>query len=799
MSEGQGSGERHASDGAQGAGDDVTAGAVKDERAIEAPPPAEEQMKAHHEHVIIERSAKSTSSSRPSQLPMAGGSGFDQSRESRGEGRGADTADDRDADTANEAPVALAPSDRAQRAPAGADQPADALVEGIARMSLSAVISGAVSAPLLSSPSGREQQSRSAPASPAKDLQQARGGASQRTLHKDLHPGNVAMSPGRSQVALLDLGLPERAPTVAMPSPPRPTASLLGRHAAHPLPPGSSAAMLQMPVTPRQAHPSLPQHTTDNASPANASRPLARGGPTRDALLAESQQPQQPQQLQSAVVPGVAPPLQGMPSSTSARLRPAAHRQVSTPSPVDHAPPPHLPANAHPSGVRSDPLLRNTSSNSGTVGLVAARQPEHAQSSFYYDHAGSSKAAELTRVEPRYLGEPDELPGTNGGPAVEPIPAGHQQVIQCPPAIVGRIIGKGGETIRLIQSKFAVHVDIRQQGLPAGEPRPITITGSADSVAAAAAEIEKLIDSAPFGGVGSVIPGATVHAKTIDCPRERIAQVIGRAGATIRRLEDASGARLQLDQHAQPGPTITISSQHEESVATAERMLQDLFMQSTGPLAHGSHHHPGALGAAAQAGHYGAVAGPGYGIGGGRSRSAGIAPSMSSPSFPSEYYPSHERDRGHVRRGATYHHPPVLPTMAFNPRRAQPVPQQHAGPRLPRSRSAHQYGGSSAGWYQWNEDNALGSPLAGTEDAEAFYPSGLPGMAGAGLDVSPTRGGYFAQPAAPLSQQQQRQGQQQHQERATAVLAQQHQLQQAGLWSDGQMSAPGMAGGTWGY
>ena len=48
--------------------------------------------------------------------------------------------------------------------------------------------------------------------------------------------------------------------------------------------------------------------------------------------------------------------------------------------------------------------------------------------------------------------------------------------LECPPGIVGRIIGRGGETIRSLQQASGAHIMV-DQNFPEGHPRQITVTG----------------------------------------------------------------------------------------------------------------------------------------------------------------------------------------------------------------------------------------------------------------------------------------------------------------------------------
>ncbi len=79
------------------------------------------------------------------------------------------------------------------------------------------------------------------------------------------------------------------------------------------------------------------------------------------------------------------------------------------------------------------------------------------------------------------------------------VPAGQGDVTRtttCPPGIVGRIIGRNGETIKSLQSASGAHIMV-DQSMPEGQDRIINVTGKADSVDRAMKMVEELIKGEP--------------------------------------------------------------------------------------------------------------------------------------------------------------------------------------------------------------------------------------------------------------------------------------------------------------
>ena len=70
------------------------------------------------------------------------------------------------------------------------------------------------------------------------------------------------------------------------------------------------------------------------------------------------------------------------------------------------------------------------------------------------------------------------------------------ETVECPAGIVGRIIGRGGETIRALQSASEAHITV-DQNYPEGVPRKILIQGKPDACKRAAMMVSELINGEP--------------------------------------------------------------------------------------------------------------------------------------------------------------------------------------------------------------------------------------------------------------------------------------------------------------
>jgi len=151
--------------------------------------------------------------------------------------------------------------------------------------------------------------------------------------------------------------------------------------------------------------------------------------------------------------------------------------------------------------------------------------------------------------------------------------------IKCPPAFVGRIIGKGGETIKALQVHSGAHITLNQN-FPDGVDRLVLINGTPASITKAKSMVMDLITTTLT--INEVLEQYSSHRQQITCSKALIGKIIGKGGETIRELQKRSGARIQIDQSIDPC-TLTISG-NEGNVGSALPLLQDLINGGTGGI-----------------------------------------------------------------------------------------------------------------------------------------------------------------------------------------------------------------------
>ena len=164
------------------------------------------------------------------------------------------------------------------------------------------------------------------------------------------------------------------------------------------------------------------------------------------------------------------------------------------------------------------------------------------------------------------------VPGLNQGPT-------EMKIVDCPQAVVGRVIGKGGETIKLLQMQSGCRIQI-DQNVPEGAPRKITVEGTPQQVAHASSLLDLKINETPGvgGGGGGLMSGGAAPQMVIECAKSVVGKVIGRGGETINMLQIRSGARIQIDQQVPDGAPCKVQiSGNPQVVEQAVRLVNEII------------------------------------------------------------------------------------------------------------------------------------------------------------------------------------------------------------------------------
>ncbi|GAB2292913.1 hypothetical protein Dimus_027142 [Dionaea muscipula] len=159
---------------------------------------------------------------------------------------------------------------------------------------------------------------------------------------------------------------------------------------------------------------------------------------------------------------------------------------------------------------------------------------------------------------------------------------------------VGVLIGKGGDTIRLLQHNSGAKIQITRdvEADPGSTTRPVELIGTLESIHKAEKLIKDVIAEADAGGSPSLVARgftATVSVGAIEqveiqVPNDKVGYIIGKGGETIKSLQTRSGARIQLiPQHAIDGDQlkgrIVRVSGDRKQIELARELIKEVMTQ----------------------------------------------------------------------------------------------------------------------------------------------------------------------------------------------------------------------------
>nr|BCL66124.1 C1, subunit of the circadian RNA-binding protein CHLAMY1 [Volvox africanus] len=148
-----------------------------------------------------------------------------------------------------------------------------------------------------------------------------------------------------------------------------------------------------------------------------------------------------------------------------------------------------------------------------------------------------------------------------------------QETVECPPGIVGRVIGRGGETIRTLQQASGAHILVNQE-FPEGVPRLIVITGTQDAVQRATSMISELINGDHTSTQTVIQRFGVGSTEVVECPKAMVGRIIGKGGETIKDLQKRFNASIQIDQGSTPCKVTITGPSH--AISSARRAIEDL-------------------------------------------------------------------------------------------------------------------------------------------------------------------------------------------------------------------------------
>ncbi|RIB24159.1 hypothetical protein C2G38_723122 [Gigaspora rosea] len=147
--------------------------------------------------------------------------------------------------------------------------------------------------------------------------------------------------------------------------------------------------------------------------------------------------------------------------------------------------------------------------------------------------------------------------GSHYGPLGDSSRISTQEEFKVPNAVVGLVIGRGGENLKRIEKQTGARIQFSQDQPPDVIERRVTITGTPDDVKNAKGMIQQLVEDAINGNTlnrRDLQGGGNRSTITIHIPSSKVGVVIGRGGETIRDLQDRSGARINVTPDSAASP-----------------------------------------------------------------------------------------------------------------------------------------------------------------------------------------------------------------------------------------------------
>ncbi|CAG8510695.1 16490_t:CDS:2, partial [Racocetra persica] len=177
-----------------------------------------------------------------------------------------------------------------------------------------------------------------------------------------------------------------------------------------------------------------------------------------------------------------------------------------------------------------------------------------------YDGGSSRPEHDNSNNRHRYgIGSEDRRSyhGSHYGPLGDSSRTSTQEEFKVPNAVVGLVIGRGGENLKRIEKQTGARIQFSQDQPPDVIERRVTITGTPDDVKNAKGMIQQLVDDAINGNAlnrRDLQGGGNRSTITIHIPSGKVGVVIGRGGETIRDLQDRSGARINVTPDSAASP-----------------------------------------------------------------------------------------------------------------------------------------------------------------------------------------------------------------------------------------------------
>lgn len=189
-----------------------------------------------------------------------------------------------------------------------------------------------------------------------------------------------------------------------------------------------------------------------------------------------------------------------------------------------------------------------------------------------------------------------------------------EEEIGVPNGLVGYIIGRGGESITSMQARTGAKVQIQREAemAPGATQRVITLSGTTkQAIDACRSIIERMVQDRTNstqqsqqqrGSFAASVNASSQEARLqqaveaghvlvkVAVPNTDVGLIIGKAGTTIKSIQDRSGANIQIPQSGDADNpsirTVSITHPHAEGAQLAKQLIEDVLGSKKNQAAH---------------------------------------------------------------------------------------------------------------------------------------------------------------------------------------------------------------------
>lgn len=156
-------------------------------------------------------------------------------------------------------------------------------------------------------------------------------------------------------------------------------------------------------------------------------------------------------------------------------------------------------------------------------------------------------------------------------------PSGEEKIeLIIPHAVIGLVIGKGGENIKRIQNETGAAVRVDPNTIDEKGNKSCTITGTRQAIDEAHAQVVSVIESATQNKRPRTQMDASDVSK-MKIPAHRTGAIIGKGGETIKAIKQQSGCEIELDKNSKecgPDESLFIIRGSQDKIQKARSLIE---------------------------------------------------------------------------------------------------------------------------------------------------------------------------------------------------------------------------------